>query len=238
MLVVPDTNAVHQDPFFEKGHMKTIIDKEKDARIRLMIPEVVVDELRGHVEEQLNDLENDEIKLYQEFASISGQTHLCNVHITPERKQAVLDRFDRRVKQFREEGRILTYPSISPKELADRSIRDRRPFQSSGSGNQKSDRGMRDTLIWLTLKEHLMRMAAGPVSKILFVTNDERAFLDERGYELNESLVSELENEGILRDSVTIKRKLDDVIEFISPLRNIESECYSDSSTSSMASLN
>ena len=223
MLVVPDTNALYQDRFFEKQRITTIIGKEKDAHIRLMVPEVVVDELRGQVEKQLNNLENTERKLCQEFASISGQKHLCNVHITLEQKQAVLDRFNQRVKQFREEGRILAYPSISPRELADRSIRNRPPFQSSGRGNQKSDRGMRDTLIWLTLKEHLKR-TDDIVPQILFATED-TAFVGEKENKntLHESLASELENEGFPRDSVIIRHKLQDVItEFISPLRNIE----------------
>lgn len=225
MLVVPDTNAVHQDPFFEKGHITTIIANEEVARIRLMIPEVVVDELRGHVEEQLNDLEKRERSLYQEFASISGQTHSHNLHITPEQKRAVLDRFDQRIKQFREEGRILAYPSISPQKLANRSIRDRRPFQSSGSGNQKSDRGMRDTLIWLTLKEHLKK-TDDTVPQILFATEDTVFVVKEENRlqnRLHESLVYEIENEGVPRDSIIIRHKIEDVItEFISPPRNIE----------------
>lgn len=214
MLVVPDTNALYQDRFFEKQDITTIIDTEEVACIRLMVPEVVVDELRGQVEKQLNNLETTERKLCQEFASISGQTHLRNVHITLEQKRAVLDRFDRRIKQFREEGRILVYPSISPRELADRSIRDRRPFQSSGSGNQKSDRGMRDTLIWLTLKEHLER-TDDTAPQILFATED-TAFVVKEENRLHESLVDELENEGFPGGSVIIRGKLNDVIsEFI-----------------------
>ena len=80
---------------------------------------------------------------------------------------------------------------------------------------------MRDTFIWLTLKEHLKR-TDDTVPQILFATED-TVFVGEKENTLHESLVYELENEGFPRDSVIIRHKLEDVItEFISPLRNIE----------------
>lgn len=217
MLIVPDTSVLynHGDLFFEKRLITAILDAEEVEGIKFMIPEVVIDELRNHVEEKADEAIGAVNKSHSQIDSLVGHNRYTDGCITSHQKQDILDRFEERVKQFVKEGRILCYPSTSPKELADRSIRDQLPFLSSG----ESDRGMRDTLIWLTLKEHLMRMVASAVPKILFVTNDKKAFLDERGYELHESLASELENEGIPRDSVTIKRNLNDVIEFISTPR-------------------
>ena len=80
---------------------------------------------------------------------------------------------------------------------------------------------MRDTLIWLTLKEQLKR-SDDTVPQILFATEDTVFIVKEENRlqnRLHESLVYELEKEGVSRDSVTIRRKLEDVIEFISTPR-------------------
>ena len=215
MLVVPDSNIMYSDPFFESVAITTILKAEDTTSLKLVVPSVVVDELRNHVEEKADTAIDAVNKSHSQIDSLVGHNRYTDGCVTSHQKQDILARFEERIKQFVKEDRILCYPSISPKELADRSIRYQLPFLSSG----ESDRGMRDTLIWLTLKERLKRTVAGTVPKILFVTNDEKAFLDERGHKLHESLVSELENEGIPRGSVTIKRKLNDVIEFISTPR-------------------
>ena len=53
MLVIPDTNVLFSDPFLEGPLIRTIVAAEIQAGIRLVIPEVVIDELRNHVEERL-----------------------------------------------------------------------------------------------------------------------------------------------------------------------------------------
>lgn len=222
MLVVPDSNIMYPDLFFESDAITTILNAEDVVGLKIVVPEVVVDELRKHVEERVDEAIDAVNKSHSQIDSLVGHNRYTDGCITSHQKQDILDRFEERVKQFVEEDRILSYPSISPKELAARSIRDRRPFQSSGSGNQKSDRGMRDTLIWLTLKEHLKRID-DTVPQILFITNDKGAFLrstDGGEVKLHQNLMLELESEGFPQESVTIRRNLNDVIiEFISPLR-------------------
>lgn len=222
MLVVPDANIMYSDLFFEADSIRTILDTEDDVGLKLAVPEVIVDELRNHVRERANKAIDAVNKSHSQIDSLVGHNRYTDGCVTSHQKQDILDRFEERVKQFREEGRILHYPSISPKELADRSIRSQLPFLQSG----ESDRGMRDTLIWLTLKEHLKRMGGGTPSKILFVTNDKEAFFrttDGGEVKLHQDLMLELESEGFPQDSVTIRRNLNDVItEFISPPRNIE----------------
>ena len=80
---------------------------------------------------------------------------------------------------------------------------------------------MRDTLIWLTLKEQLKR-SDDTVPQILFATEDTVFIVKEENRlqnRLHESLVSELEKGGVPRDSVIIRHKLNDVIGFISTPR-------------------
>ena len=210
ILVIPDTNILYSDPFLEKPLVKTIIAAEERADLRLMIPAVVVDELRNKVVERLEKATSDGKKVGREFVNLSGLTeHEIKFHINNREQKAVLDRFEQRVEELAQEGRILDYPIISPEQLAQRSIRRQRPFQDK-------DRGMRDTLAWLNIKEYL-RSNPGSDTKMLLVSSDDKAFFESGKDELHESLKKELDDERIPRDSVIVRRDLNRAItEFIS----------------------
>ena len=143
-LVVPDSTSLYSDPFLEGPLIRTILAAEDKAGVRLVIPEVVIAEIRNQVQERTQKNAQDVKKAQHEYAQLSGispcEFDFC---ISQKEQQAVLDRFDRRVEQLAAEGRILKFPSITPKELTERSIRQQAPFQGK-------DRGVRDTFIWLT----------------------------------------------------------------------------------------
>ena len=123
--------------------------------------------------------------------------------ITADQRQAVLDRFEQRIRQLDEEGRILAYPSTSPKELAHRSIKVQPPFLSK-------DRGMRDTIIWLTAKERVVKgIDCG--TKVTLVSND-GGFWDKDKIKLKEGLTAELMEAGISHDSIVVRRTLQEAI--------------------------
>ena len=209
LLIIPDTNVLYADPFLEGPLVRTILAAEGRTNVRLVIPETVVDELRGHVEEDLKQTVDDADKVRRDYARLGGvNPYSVNMMIDSDQRQVVLDRFERRVQQLAAEGRILGYPSVSPKELAQRSIAGRVPFQSR-------DRGLRDTLIWLTVKEYLIG-AKDIETNVIFVTED-KVFLDTSNSKLNESLVRELVPAGISLDSIDVRPNFQSVIDaFIS----------------------
>ena len=205
MLIIPDTNVLYSDPFLEGPLLKTILAAEGPAGIRLVVPEVVIDELRNHVEERLEAAIGDADKVRRDYARLSGlNPYAVDLMITSDQRRAVIDRFDKRVQQLAEEGRILNYPSPSPKELAQRSIKGRAPFKGK-------DRGMRDTLVWLTAKDRAIQ-GARTGSKVTLVAKD-GAFWDKGNGKLDQSLEGELESAGIPRDSITVLDSLQDVID-------------------------
>ena len=205
LLVIPDTNVLFSDPFLEGAVVQTILAAEVRSDVRLVIPELVVDELRNHVEEKLEAMIKDADKLRRDYATFSGRSpDSVDIIISLDQKKAVLDRFEGRIQQLAKEGRILKYPSPSPKELANRSIKVKAPFRDS-------DRGMRDTLIWLTAKDCAIQSTSAG-SKITLVSKD-KTFWDEKKESLNESLATELEDDGIPTDSITILDSLQSVID-------------------------
>ena len=205
MLIMPDTNVLYSDPFLERSLIKTILAAEYDTDIRLVLTEVVVDELRNHVEERFEKTAKAANAVRRDYADLSGADFdQVEFAIDPDQKRAVLDRFDRRIAQLDQEGRILGYPSPSPKELANRSIKVQLPFR-------ESDRGMRDTLIWLTAKGHLINHASAS-HKIVLITND-GAFWDKDDEQMQEELARELDRDGIPPDSITVLPSLQKVVE-------------------------
>ena len=209
LLVIPDTNILFSDQFLEGALVNTILAAEDRSDIRLVIPEIVVDELRNLVEERLEATIKGADRLRHDFAKLSGLSpYSVDIMISCDQRKAVLDRFESRIQQLAKEGRILNYPSPSPKELAHRSIKVKVPFR-------EEDRGMRDTLIWLTAKDCAVQ-GTSTGSKVILVSKD-KAFWDEKKKSLNESLVTELEDAGIPLDSITILDSLQNVIDtFIS----------------------
>ena len=205
LLVIPDTNVLFSDPFLERPSIKTILAAENQTGIRLVIPEVVIDELRNHVEEQLEETVKAADKVRRQYSRLSGlEPYAVDLRIGKDQRRAVLDRFERRIQQLDKEGRILKYPSMSPKELARRSIKNRLPFRDK-------DRGMRDTLIWLTAKECAIKGASSGM-KITLVSED-GAFWDKDNSTMREGLTAELKDAGIPLDSISVGPTLQNVID-------------------------
>ena len=211
MLIVPDTNVLFSDPFLEKSLIMTILAAEDQTGIRLVIPEVVVDELRNHVEERLDATVKAVDRARRQYAGLRGvEPFSVHLMIHADQRQAVLDRFERRIQQLDKEGRILPYPSPSPRELAHRSIRVQLPFLDK-------DRGMRDTLIWLTTKECAIKGVCSGTRVTL--VSDDGAFWDKDKRKMKEGLMAELEDAGIPPDSIAVRPALQDVIHtFVSAL--------------------
>ena len=209
MLVVPDANVLYSDPFLERPLLRTILAAENLTDIRLGLPEVVVDELRRQVEMRVENVVRNAAKVRRDYAALAAlDVYAVDFYITSDQRQAVVDRFNQRMDQIAAAGGILAYPSASPRELAQRSIRLQPPFKDK-------DRGLRDTLIWLTVKEYLQKKAVTK-QKVILVTDD-GAFWNQDKTSLHELLQQELENANISPELVILQRTLQSVIDtFIS----------------------
>ena len=206
IFVVPDSNNLYSDLFLEYPPLSAILSAEATADVRLLLPAVVVDEMRHHLEERLGGLVEVAKKHRRDLARLDGgQTSSISFQITPDVERSILDRFDNRMQQFATEGRVLAYPTIPPNELALRSIRTQRPFIGK-------DRGLRDTFIWLCIRDHLSAIQ-GTGSIVILVTKDEAFYEEKSKADLSEELTKEIEDAGLPRNSVLVERELQTVID-------------------------
>ena len=212
LVIVPDSNSLYTDPFLERPRIRTILAAEPKANVRLAVPAVVLDELQNQVQDRLNSVVSDVDKAHRKLAELNGlygyDSYGIDLSVTSEQRDTVIDRFDQRREELNAEQRILSYPSISSEELSRRSIQSRSPFDSK-------DRGLRDTIIWLSIVEFLLQQAAETRPQILLVSED-AAFWNDSRQELHNDLKEDLRLKGLPEDSVIIRKNLNEVTsEFI-----------------------
>ena len=180
--------------------------------MRLAVPAVVLDELKKQVRARLDGIVSDVEAARRKFADLNGlygfDSYQIDLSVAPEQREAVIERFDQRREELNAEQRILSYPSVSSEELSRRSIQGRSPFDSK-------DRGLRDTLIWLSIVEFLLQQEPETRPQILLVSED-AAFWDDSKQELHNDLKEDLSLKGLPEDSVIIRKNLNKVTsEFI-----------------------
>ena len=204
MQIIADTNALYSDLFLEGASVRTLRAAENQAGIRLLIPEVVVEELRHHVEDRLATITNKANSARRQFIELAGFDNTdVGFTVDSDQRQQILGRFDRRVHRLNEEGRILAYPDTSIRDLVNRSITVQLPFQDG-------DRGMRDTLIWLTTMEKVTKVSDA-AQKITLVTSD-TAFWDKKRQKIQHALTRELQEGGLADDAITVLPNFHEVI--------------------------
>ena len=211
MIIVPDSNALFHDRLIEGWQIRAILSAEAITGLRFVILEVVWDELRNQIPERSQEFNNEISRILKKFPDLKGVFGECDESmIKPYQQQMALKKFDEKREQLDSEQRTLKYPHVSTEELSQRSIQRRRPFQDG-------DRGLRDTLVWLTILEYLLTQPKDAEPKVIFVTNNKKDFLNENGDGLHEDLLGDLKLACIPNESVIVRTSLRTVItDFIS----------------------
>lgn len=209
LLIVPDTEALFDDKLLESWRIKAILAAESNTGLRLSVPEVVWDELRGQIQRRSDEFNEEITKLFNKLSDTKGLFDSAEAFlITDERLCNTLDKFDKKREEFNLTGRILSYPSVSLEELSRRSIERRRPFT-------RGDCGMRDTLIWLAVMAYLLKQPKNRDPKVLLITEN-KDFLNGDKDGLHEDLINDLLKESIPATSVIIRSSLGVVVsEFV-----------------------
>lgn len=197
IVVYPDSNALHKNPYLLGPPMETLLAEVEAVHGELRISRVVLDELRRQemddvaaVQETVNALvqkrtRGHPAKMSQIQLRITNQLDAVRNEI--EGKLAAAISPDRIVRD--------DYPDVSARELVDRDIQRRRPFieteVSGGKGRQTI--GMRDTLIWEGVRACARR---GGAEQILIFITDDHGFLNDKKSALHHDLLADLQVDG------------------------------------------
>lgn len=202
--IVPDANALFADPFFQSVAAKTILSAAQFMDIRLIVGDVTLDELSNIVNEQLRAIAHELGKVANKAKSLNLETGIDKYRLGYNLKKA-LEAWEERWETLKKESASIPYPSINPRELAQRSIKEYRPFL-------KGDKGFRDYLLWVSV---LSALSADDCNYIL-VSND-HGFYTENSEQLHSDLEKELASLN-LSGRILVRKSFVDVIdEFIKP---------------------
>lgn len=202
--IVPDANVLFGDPFLHGVTVQTIIAAAKFIDIGLVFGEITVDELCKLVRERLDTVAKQLDRAITEAESLRLKTGLNVLGLGHKSKEA-MKTWEEQWTRIAETSPVLSYPAVDAKELAKRSISQRRPFR-------EGDRGLRDCLLWSSI----LTAARSDEYIYILVTND-NGFYRPESDDMHPDLEQELESYD-LSGRVLIRRSLSSVVgEFIKP---------------------
>ncbi|MCI7566894.1 MAG: PIN domain-containing protein [Treponema sp.] len=200
--IVFDTSAIYASHFLENelGILKAIKDNYSELNIKLITPEIVLDESINKLKDSIKEINSYSKKiqstnawklankLNNSFSIIRDE--LCDDNLTIKMENTLKN-------EIKTLGDILPYPTITHKEVVQRALNRNKPFDSEGHN------GYRDTIIWESLKTLLLR---SDIDEVYFICRNPKDFFEKESYnnppiELYESLQKEL-------DSLNISHKL------------------------------
>lgn len=200
-VVVLDSNVWLTEQLLRSNSARRLLDHARSGAVRLIVPEVVLDEVAGKIRRESEELLvkvgslRESAKRFMDTSSFDE----LKVRIS-QNSEGVAERLRDLSDQF--QMTKCEVSEIGHSSLILRAINRRRPFNEKGSG-------YRDALIWHTVID----LAASSTADVHFVSNDS-AFFGQNG--LHEHLATDL-SEHSLEGRVHLHRRLKDLVDLILP---------------------
>lgn len=180
-----DTNIFEREPHIHRGQWRVFRSIGRKLGFRVLIPEVVIGELSGHIETQASELIAKKKELLQNASDLINEYfddmsfwEFKNVHEDAVKYLHSIELSAPNMDKFRERllkrlnytvGKtieIMPIPSIGLDKILARSFSAKKPFAPGG-------KGFKDYLIWLNLLEALKN---NPQTSIVFISNNTTDF--------------------------------------------------------------
>ena len=191
-----DTNVIYTERFFRPPWVKSFLKACDILQISVVIPEVVVDEVKGNFRKEL-------VERYQRFQKPEKDLGKL-VDLNPNQLDitSISAKFDDFFDDLLDEHGVIvaSYPDVSLKEVVNKSYEHPKPFKESGEGHK-------DFLIWETIKRHILD-ASTPEPNILLTNNIKDFSKDEKKDKntLHPDLAAQIEPNA-LRPSIHLSMK-------------------------------
>lgn len=198
--VVIDANLLDCDRDMGNRWMRALLQASRDGKLKLAVPEVVVQELVAHqraaFEQHICHMRKafDAMGPYLDEAAATAPALPSADELAERYEEALCERV------LEADGLIPSLPTVSHDELLQRAAAKRRPF----SGH---DTGYRDALLWHTTLE-----LTAEYEKVLFCTND-KDFLDKADPpRFHSALQADLDTHGVLPDAIRLFASIEAVV--------------------------
>jgi hypothetical protein len=199
-IVLIDTNAVHRDPWMRNEPGTDLLAAAAAGECRVVLPKVVVDELRRQQADWLKEHREELTKTIEDMRGnpVDVEAMAGALEKNLDDMQSQIDSsFEALLDQDGVE--VAPVPTDVNESLVMRDLARRRPFQEKGSDNWST--GFRDAVIWETVLAVLEEVPDD--EKLIFVTDD-HGFLAEGWKSLHEDLLNDLDARGIDHSRVEV----------------------------------
>lgn len=214
LIVVLDTNALHSDAWLTGQHGRALVDLASEGRIRLIVPEVVRDEILRQRREAAEKAWKTADEALDEMQKAG-----LNVSESKARLKATFGRIDSEfegafAELFGRDGVSMEpTPDIDVKKLVERDLARRRPFLETEQERKKKSFGFRDVVIWETVLAVLDGADSGDT--VLFVTADNGFVERDETVKIHPDLLEDLDARGVDHGRIANAKALNHVLAVI-----------------------
>ena len=188
MNVILDTNIFRSDITLRSKEFTILLDYLSKTESKLMIPQIILDEIKGlfkrtlieRITELKKNINNINLILTDNNSHINVKDYDVDFE-TSEYENFLIN------KLKINKNNIIPYNNEFLPEISMRAINRQKPSGDKGQG-------FRDTMIWLTIKEHCKKSYEKQIS---FISNNTDDFGNSDKNNLHESLIDECEKEKI-----------------------------------------
>jgi hypothetical protein len=189
LIAIFDTSALFDDLSMRGVQSRQLLRWAGHGSYELHLPEVVVAEMTNDARERIEKACAKAGAAGESLAKLG-----VGVELPVPEVSALAAQFEAQLRGAITEagGQVLPLPDVSHAELVERSARGIKPFSSPAKEKkEQSDRGYRDSLIWVTA------LNAARSDKVTLVTENTSDFTDGGG-NLHPDLLADLEHEGLV----------------------------------------
>jgi hypothetical protein len=163
MHIILDTSVIVKEGYFRSGMMRALLKAAHFMDLKVLMPDVVWDELLGKAEKEIAKRTGAYDKAARGLNAITGKK------IEPVNAASEFGDYENWLAEEIEKFGIdfLPYPATTTKELVTKSYEGEKPFKEDGDGHK-------DYLIWKSIIEFLQNQQA--VAPTYFLTNNKKDF--------------------------------------------------------------
>jgi PIN domain-containing protein len=185
-FVVLDSNVIIADYWLRSTSVVLLYDFLKKTGAKLVVPQIVVEEVINHHREDLEKVKADMKKAHRQSARLLRNVSALSGQVVALNKFNTRDPYPKFISgELKRVGaQVIDYDNIPHKDIVARDLKRTRPFQQSGTG-------YRDALVWETIIRHCVKKGAVTV----FVTDNVKDFCNPKG-ELHEDLRKDIQAKG------------------------------------------
>ena len=209
--VVLDTNAIFNNWELRKPSFQLLCKYAKLSQdLHIIVPDIVFQE---SVERYRREVRKHFLAGAKAVSSLRGlllsSQNLPVFQPADQASNAATTRYAKRLRaRIKKIGHMPTHDDIPQQDLLDRCLSRRQPFKESG-------RGYRDALIW----EVILRKVVTKDEVTFLVTTNHKDFAKDKGYELHQDLIRDLEDRGLPSDRIQLIDSVDSLVaKHIKPL--------------------